>query len=177
MRLAVVRNLDSVRQYANPLDHWVILPILRALPRRWGQTALEKESLQTVARPLEPDAAVPGLPGWRSIMTPGHSPGHLSFFRESDRVLLSGDALLTVNMGSVGGLLAWLLRPRVARLSAPPRYTNWDAQKMRESIVAIARLEPRVVAGGHGVPLSSDETASLVHGYAARMGAIASGSP
>jgi len=36
MQLAVVRNLDSVRQYANPLDRWVILPILRALPRRWS---------------------------------------------------------------------------------------------------------------------------------------------
>ena len=177
MQLAVVRNLDSVRQYANPLDHWIILPILRALPRRWVQTALEKESLQEVARPLEPDAAIPGLPGWRSIMTPGHSPGHLSFFRESDRVLLSGDALLTVDMGSVGGLLAWLLRPRVARVCAPPWYTNWDAQKTRDSIAAIARLEPRVVAGGHGVPLSSDGTASLVHDYAARMGATASGSP
>ena len=58
---------------------------------------LSRESLEGVAKALEPDAAAPGLPEWRSITTPGHSPGHVVFFRESDRVLISGDALMTVD--------------------------------------------------------------------------------
>ncbi len=33
------------------------------------------------------------LPGWQWIHTPGHSPGHVSFFRPSDRLLIAGDAV------------------------------------------------------------------------------------
>ena len=35
------------------------------------------------------------LPGWTLLHTPGHTPGHVSFFRESDRTLLVGDAFCT----------------------------------------------------------------------------------
>src|SRR4051794_37684840 len=36
-------------------------------------------------------APVPELPGWELIHTPGHTPGHVSFFRRDDRTLLAGD--------------------------------------------------------------------------------------
>ena len=35
------------------------------------------------------------MPGWTLFHTPGHTPGHVSFFRESDRTLLVGDAFCT----------------------------------------------------------------------------------
>jgi hypothetical protein len=35
------------------------------------------------------------MPGWKLIHTPGHTPGHVSFFRESDGTLLVGDAFCT----------------------------------------------------------------------------------
>src|SRR3954465_1235504 len=37
---------------------------------------------------LPANGEVPELRGWRWLSTPGHSPGHVSFWRESDRVLL-----------------------------------------------------------------------------------------
>ena len=45
--------------------------------------------------PLPLDGSVPHLPGWRWIHTPGHTAGHISLFRDSDRTLLAGDALTT----------------------------------------------------------------------------------
>lgn len=38
--------------------------------------------------------ALPGLPGWRIIETLGHAQSHLSFYRESDGVMIAGDHIL-----------------------------------------------------------------------------------
>ncbi len=46
-------------------------------------------------RELPEDGSLPHLPGWRWLHTPGHSAGHVSFWREQDRVLLAGDAFIT----------------------------------------------------------------------------------
>jgi glyoxylase-like metal-dependent hydrolase (beta-lactamase superfamily II) len=40
-------------------------------------------------------------PGWQIIDTPGHTPGHVSFFRPEDRVLLPADAFCTTNPESL----------------------------------------------------------------------------
>src|SRR4051794_36600181 len=49
---------------------------------------------------LPADGTVPPMPGWRWIATPGHSPGHVSFWRESDRTLIAGDAFITTSQES-----------------------------------------------------------------------------
>ena len=121
---------------------------------------MEKESLRDVVRTFEPGAAPPGLPEWTSITTPGHSPGHTAFFRRGSRVLISGDALLTVDAGSLGGVLSWVLRPNKPRVCEPPWYTNWDRDQMMASVDAVIRLQPRVLASGHGRPLSGAAAAS-----------------
>src|SRR5690606_25960155 len=46
-------------------------------------------------QPLPEDGSVPGMAGWRWIATPGHSPGHVALFRDADRTLIAGDALVT----------------------------------------------------------------------------------
>ena len=46
-------------------------------------------------RPLPDDGSVPGMAEWSWLFTPGHAPGHVSFWRESDAVLLAGDAFVT----------------------------------------------------------------------------------
>jgi hypothetical protein len=52
-------------------------------------------------------------------------------------------------------------------LSAPPWYTTWDRDAARSSIRAIAVLEPAVLAGGHGHPLTGPGTAAAVSELAA----------
>lgn len=147
---------------AGALDRWVVLPLLRALGTRRRAAILERSSLASVARVFEPKSGVPGLPDWQCIPTPGHTPGHVSYFRPGDRVLISGDALVTVRINSLTGLLA--LRPGV---SGPPWYTTWSPAAARESIDSLARLAPTVLAGGHGVPMTSTQTARALAALAA----------
>lgn len=49
---------------------------------------------------LPEDGSVPQMPGWRWIHTPGHTPGHISFWRERDRTIIAGDAFITTNQES-----------------------------------------------------------------------------
>ena len=157
--LAAIGDLSTVEKYANPLDRWIILPLLRAMPRRWVESMLSKASLKDVAQGFDPGAAVPSLPDWECIPTPGHTPGHVAFFRTSDRFLITGDAIVTVDLNSFWGFLLWGLRINKQRVSGPPWYSTWNRRAAKESVAALAGLEPRVLASGHGVPMTGDGTA------------------
>ena len=170
LELAITRNLATVARYADPLDRGIILPLLRLFPRRWIEAMMARESLKEVVRTFEPEAAPPGLPEWTSITTPGHSPGHTAFFRRNDRVLIAGDALLTVDAGSLGGVLSWILRPNKPQVCEPPWYTNWDRNQVMASASAVVRLQPQVLATGHGRPLSGDAAAAALSAFARRHG-------
>src|SRR5690606_5813979 len=50
---------------------------------------------------LPSNESVPHMPDFRWIHTPGHTPGHVSFFREKDRALIAGDAFVTVKQDSL----------------------------------------------------------------------------
>ena len=151
-------------EYGNPLDRWLIVPLMRVLPRRRVDSMIAAASLTDVARPLDPVGPPPGLPDWRCVAAPGHTPGHVAFFRARDRVLIAGDAVVTVNLNSVRALLPG--RPRVW---GPPRYTTWNWPLAKESVAALARLEPHVLAGGHGRPMTGAGTAACLHALAEKL--------
>jgi glyoxylase-like metal-dependent hydrolase (beta-lactamase superfamily II) len=161
--------LPTVKQIANPLDTWLILPLLRVLPQRRRASMLAASSFKEVARALTPGAAIPGLPDWEYLATPGHTPGHVSFFRPRDRVLITGDAVVTVHLNSVWSFLLWGMGRNTQRLSGPPWYTTWSWRAAKESIASLARLEPRVVACGHGLPLSGSRAAAELRALAAHI--------
>jgi glyoxylase-like metal-dependent hydrolase (beta-lactamase superfamily II) len=148
-------DFTAMRAVANPLDRWVILPIMRAIGTRRREEILRKSRIGDLARPISLDDIPPGLAGWRCLPTPGHTPGHVSYFRPQDRVLISGDALVTLQVNSLAGLL--LPRPG---LSGPPWYSTWDKGVSEASVRLLARLEPAVLAGGHGVPVVGDALAA-----------------
>jgi glyoxylase-like metal-dependent hydrolase (beta-lactamase superfamily II) len=145
--------------YANPLDRFLIAPVLRLLPRRLTSA---RDPLADFVQPFDPDGAVPGLPDWRWVPAPGHTPGSAAFWRPSDRVLITGDAVCTVDLNSVGGLV--LGRPG---LGGPPWISTWDRARARESVAGLAELEPAVIAGGHGRPMT--DAAPALHALASRM--------
>ncbi|WP_424952044.1 MBL fold metallo-hydrolase [Deinococcus sp.] len=101
-------------------------------------------------RALPADGSLPHLPGWRWLFTPGHSPGHVSLWREDDRVLIAGDAFVTTRQESV--LPAMTLRPRQVR--RPPAYYTPDWDAARASVQTLAALRPELAATGHGQPMS-----------------------
>jgi glyoxylase-like metal-dependent hydrolase (beta-lactamase superfamily II) len=142
-------------QYAMPLDRWLVAPLLCLLPARTRQRIEAANSITDVVHPLPPTGGVPGLPDWQWVPTPGHTPGHVAYLRRHD-VLLAGDAALTVDLNSLGGVL--LGRQRAA---GPPRYTTWDWPAATRSVAALADLEPRVLAPGHGRPLTVGTAAAL----------------
>jgi glyoxylase-like metal-dependent hydrolase (beta-lactamase superfamily II) len=152
-------DLSTFQKYANPLDRWIVLPLLRAMPRRRVESMLSRASLKEVARAFDPGTAPPGLPDWECIPAPGHTPGQIALFRTGDRVLITGDALLTVDLNSLWGFLLWSLRLNRQRISGPPWYSTWNRRAAKESVAALAGLEPRVLAPGHGVPMTGDRTA------------------
>lgn len=107
--------------------------------------------LRPRVEPLPDDGSVPGMPGWRWIHTPGHTPGHVSFFRDTDRVLIVGDAFVTMRQESA---LAVVTRhPQVWR---PPAYFTPDWVSARSSVKALAALRPEVAATGHGIPMHGE---------------------
>jgi glyoxylase-like metal-dependent hydrolase (beta-lactamase superfamily II) len=103
---------------------------------------------------LPEDGSVPKMPGWRWIHTPGHTAGHVSFFRDSDRVLIAGDAFITTKQESLTAVM--MQRPE---FHGPPAYytSDWDAA--RRSVERLAELNPSIVACGHGLPVDGDEAA------------------
>ncbi len=111
-------------------------------------------------RDLKPDT-VPGLSDWEWLATPGHSPGHISLFRSSDRVLLAGDAFATMDMDSWSGLVTG--KRVLARGGAP---FNFDWETTRSSVQKLAELRPSVVAAGHGIPISETDLADELQRFA-----------
>ncbi|HEX6697348.1 MAG TPA: MBL fold metallo-hydrolase [Solirubrobacteraceae bacterium] len=80
--------------------------------------------------------------GFTVLETPGHSDGHVAFWRERDRTLVLGDVLFN-------------LHPLTTRpgLREPPRILTRDPPLNRESARRLAALEPELMLFGHGPPL------------------------
>ena len=95
------------------------------------------------------------LPGWTLLHTPGHTPGHVSFYRKSDGVLLVGDAFCTTKPESF--FAANLTQP--AELHGPPSYFTSDWEAAKQSVRKLAALAPKIVAPGHGKPLGGEDVA------------------
>jgi hydroxyacylglutathione hydrolase len=80
--------------------------------------------------------------GFVVVETPGHTPGHLAFWRERDRALVLGDVLFHRNPLTT--------RPGLAE---PYEFLVLDPALARASARRLARLGPRTVCFGHGPPL------------------------
>ena len=80
--------------------------------------------------------------GFRVIHAPGHAPGEVIYFRDSDRVAIAGDVINTMNVFT--GL------PSVRE---PPKPFTLDPVQNRGSIRKLLELRPSMVCVGHGAPL------------------------
>lgn len=101
---------------------------------------------------LPADRNVPFMPGWHWIPTPGHTPGHVSFYRPQDGFLISGDAIITVKQESFTAVLT-----QKREFHGPPQYftTNWEAAY--ESIKRLVALQPTYLLPSHGLPVQGTE--------------------
>lgn len=109
-------------------------------------------NIQQYIRLLPTDGSIPEMPGWNWIHTPGHTEGHISLFREKDRVVIAGDALITVKQESA---LAVLTQKK--EIHAPPAYFTQDWDQSFDSIKKIQNLNPTLIYTGHGKPMEGRE--------------------
>jgi len=144
--------------YSNPIGQ-LATPLTRFLPPGEFGAGLK------VVRPIDPHAPLPGLPDWRCVLAPGHTPGHIALFRNADRVLVTGDALLTIDVHSVPDLLLGK-----QMLGCPPAISTWDRARAQESVARLARLAPHVLAPGHGRPMAGETVPGALNALVARLG-------
>ncbi|MFO0851336.1 MAG: MBL fold metallo-hydrolase [Gemmataceae bacterium] len=128
---------------------------------------------------VQPGRGRPGPPGVRpagrrhrprggrlaiSVRSRGrHAPGHVSLFRDSDRTLIAGDAVVTTRQESA---LAAAFKPKV--VSGPPAYFTIDWVAAAESARKLAALRPETLATGHGVPMHGERMRHQLNRLAAR---------
>jgi glyoxylase-like metal-dependent hydrolase (beta-lactamase superfamily II) len=102
-------------------------------------------------RPLPGDQTVPGMPEWNWIHTPGHTPGHVSLWRGSDRALIAGDAFITTDQESVYAVLT-----QKPEMHGPPMYYTQNWEDAEDSVRKLASLNAEIAVTGHGHAMAGE---------------------
>lgn len=89
------------------------------------------------------------IAGFKVLHFPGHAPGLIGLWRESDRVAIVSDTIYLVDSARLKPL------PE-GEASVPHPAWAWDHAKAKESVRKLAALEPAVVVAGHGEPLRGE---------------------
>jgi glyoxylase-like metal-dependent hydrolase (beta-lactamase superfamily II) len=145
--LQQVGMLDITRNIARPgVFRWVaaVIPLLRDSAKTKVEAALP------LPIDLENRVAVPGIPV--VIPLPGHTSGHVGFYFEGSRVLVTGDALVTGH--------------RTLRSAGPqllPAMFHHDVGLARQTLEELPDLGAVTVLPGHGAPWSGELSDIISH--------------
>jgi hydroxyacylglutathione hydrolase len=88
--------------------------------------------------------------GFKVVHLPGHAPGLIGLWRESDRLALVSDCFYTLEMWG-----------RSCSPHVPDEVYNFDTEQARASILKLAALEPAAAWPGHAKPVTGDVRAQL----------------
>ncbi len=88
--------------------------------------------------------------GFKVIELPGHAPGQIGLWRESDRLALSTDCFYTLDKWG-----------RDTAPCVPMEVYNYDTEQARASIRKLAALEPAAAWPGHANPVTGDVRGQL----------------
>jgi len=111
------------------------------LLRRWDGGAVEIAG--TVSEGDE-------VAGFRVLHFPGHAPGLIGLWRESDGVAIVSDVVYLIDSTKMGRPL-----PK-GEASVPHPAWGWDHAKAKDSVRKLAALEPAVVCTGHDEPMRGE---------------------
>jgi glyoxylase-like metal-dependent hydrolase (beta-lactamase superfamily II) len=93
-----------------------------------------RSNLTPVDKILENGETLPIGGSLKVIATPGHTPGHLSYYLPGPKILFCGDTIRIIN-----------------NVPLPPIGGNtWDEKKAQESCAMQLALKPSVICAGHG---------------------------
>lgn len=128
--------------------------IYPTLLRRWDGGAVKIDG--TVSEGDE-------VAGFRVVHLPGHAPGLIGLWRESDRVALVSDVVYLIDSARLGRPLP------PGEASVPHPAWAWDHAKAKESVRKLATLEPAVVGAGHALPLRGENLRETLEGAAEKL--------
>jgi glyoxylase-like metal-dependent hydrolase (beta-lactamase superfamily II) len=122
------------------------------LHRRWDGGPVE------VAGTVEEGDEVAGF---KVLHFPGHAPGLIGLWRESDRLAIVSDTIYLVDSERLKAL------PE-GEASIPHPAWDWDLEAARRSALKLAALEPQTVCPGHEHPVSGDDVVPMILAAAER---------
>jgi len=142
---------DEVADAESPasIQPYMDLSLLPVAPVRWLYPFLLRH---WDGGPVKIDSTVSEgdeVAGFEVLHFPGHAPGLIGLWRESDGLAVVSDVVYLVDAARLKPL------PE-GEASIPHPAFGWDHAKAKESLRRLAALEPRVVATGHDRPLRGD---------------------
>jgi glyoxylase-like metal-dependent hydrolase (beta-lactamase superfamily II) len=156
--------LDGSRSYEPP-DPSVGGGLMAAMAKLYPRSPVDvRERLHV----LPSDGTVPHMKGWRWLHTPGHTPGHVSLWREADRMIIAGDAFITTRQES-----AFAVALQHPELHGPPMYYTPDWASARDSVRQLAVLDPEIAVTGHGPAMRGPEMRQALHTLALEFDRVA----
>lgn len=88
---------------------------------------------------------------FKVVHLPGHAPGQIGLWRESDRLALVSDCFYTLDMWG-----------RPCSPHVPERTYNYDTEQAQSSIRKLAEMEPAAAWPGHAKPVTGDVRSALL---------------
>ncbi len=126
-----------------------------ARPERRFRAPETKYQSLPVSRTLQDKDHLPILGGLQVIFTPGHAPGHISFWHEERRLLIVGDTIFYF----------------FNRMTLPADIFTVDREQNKDSVKKIYDLAPQTLLFGHGQALI-DNAMDVLTPFARRIGVI-----
>jgi glyoxylase-like metal-dependent hydrolase (beta-lactamase superfamily II) len=144
------RTLEPPRQTYVPRGLGLLAHPFAAVAFAVGEALYPVERCPVAVKLAEGDLIeAPGGP-LRVLSSPGHTPGHVAYYRERDGILFSGDAILNI-----------VPVRRVTGLSLPMALFTEDMALAKRSARRLADLRPTLLLAGHGRPLVEDTARRL----------------
>jgi hydroxyacylglutathione hydrolase len=129
-----------------PADLAGVPPVARQLQKLLHRYAWDGGPVQISGTVKEGDEVA----SFRVIDLPGHAPGQIGLWRESDRLALTSDCFYTIDMWGRD------VAPRI-----PFATYNYDTDQARASMRKLAALEPAAAWPGHAKPATGDVRGQL----------------
>ena len=139
------------RRDAESAAQWAYMDFSRCPSRRAGSTRLLLRRWDGGAVKIDGTVSEGDeVAGFRVLHFPGHAPGLIGLWRESDRLAIVSDVVYLIDSTKLGRPLP------EGEASVPHPAWGWDHAKAKESVRKLAALEPRVVCAGHEAPLRGE---------------------
>ncbi len=152
--VGMLRAATGAEVWCHALEKPVIEGVI-SVPRREKKPRVAESHFEPtpVARTLSDGELLPILGGLQVVFTPGHAPGHLSFWHPQRRFLITGDVIFYM----------------FNRMTLPMAIATVDMDEDRRSIQKILDLRPEALLFGHGEPMLTNALPTLQK-FASRIG-------